>query len=272
MRQGEADRRDGGAVPADEAVVTNHFAAAASRLPLPPVIEAAGTTILCAAFANDDSLTAACGRMLSAAERERAGRFATAELQRAFVQRRAFRRYAAARATGDGAPLTTHDFAAEPGGRPWLPTAGGVSWSFSSCRQGMLAAWSCGAEVGVDLEDRARQIDCLPLASRFFDAAEARLVAEASGAFRVATFLRLWCLKEAALKAIGKGIVAGLDRFVFTLEPTARLVAAPQEQGAVTRFTASEPSCDQLQHSGLAAAVVLRMPAVPVRQSHSAGP
>ncbi len=272
MRQGEADRRDGGVVQADEAVVTQHFAATACRLSLPPVIEAAGTTILFAAFAKDNSLTAACGRMISAAERERAGRFATADLQRAFVQRRAFRRYAAGQATGCRAALTRHNFAAEPGGRPWLPTAGGVSWSFSSCQQGMLAAWSRGAEVGVDLEDRARQIDCLPLASRFFAAAEARLVAEASGAFRVATFLRLWCLKEAVLKAIGRGIVAGLDRFVFTFEPDARLVAAPEEYGAVTRFIASEPVADQLQSSGLAAAVVLRMPAVPVRQSHSAGP
>jgi 4'-phosphopantetheinyl transferase len=225
-------------------------------------VRVAEVTALLAPFHADDALSAACERLLAPAERERAGRFATADVRRRFVQRRAFRRYAAALATGSQASLASLDFATEPKGRPWLPAAPGVSWSVSSCRSGMLVAWSRGAEIGVDLEDRARQADCLPLARRYFAPEEARLVTEAAESDRMETFLRLWCLKEAVLKAIGEGIAYGLDRFVFELDPAVRMVRAPQEQGGVSRFVAGELAGESLHAAGVAGAVVLRMPPI----------
>jgi phosphopantetheinyl transferase len=226
----------------------------------------AEVTLMLAPFHADDALSAACERLLAPAERERAGRLATADVRRRFVQRRAFRRYAAALATGSQASLASLDFATEPKGRPWLPAAPGVSWSVSSCRSGMLVAWSRGAEIGVDLEDRARQADCLPLARRYFAPEEARLVIDADESDRMETFLRLWCLKEAVLKAIGEGIAFGLDRFVFALDPEVRMVTAPEEQGGLSRFVAGELAGASLQRVGGTAAVVLRMPLQPDRE------
>lgn len=256
----------------NDAAVVGHFAERACDVAPPECATVAGLTVLFAPFVESDAVTAACETVLSDAERERAGRLATADARRRFVQRRAFRRYAAARALGSSSSLITHTFAAEPKGRPYLAAAPEVSWSVSSCRAGMLAAWTRGAEIGVDLEDRARQADCLPLAKRYFDPAEAGLVVTATPADRMATFLRFWCLKEAVLKAIGEGIAYGLEKFVFSLEPKVRLVKSPREQGDASRYCVCELAGDQLEAAGVAGAIVLRMPAVPARQSHSAGP
>jgi phosphopantetheine--protein transferase-like protein len=254
------------------AAVVKHFAETTCEVDPPVCAMAASFTVLFAPFVESDAVTAACEAVLSEGERERARRLATPEVHRRFVQRRAFRRYAAARALGSSGPLVMHEFAAEPKGRPFLPAAPEVSWSVSSCRAGMLAAWTRGADIGVDLEDRARQVECLSLAKRYFDPAEARLVVAATPSDRMVTFLRFWCLKEAVLKAIGEGIAYGLEKFVFSLEPDVRLVQAPQEQGGASRFSVWELVGDQLEAARVAGAVVLRMPVLPARQSLSAEP
>ena len=91
---------------------------------------------------------------------------------------------------------------------------------------------------------------------------------------RMATqhFAGRWAAKEAVLKAIGEGIAYGLERFAFALDPVARLVRAPQEQGGVGRYAVCELAGAQLEAAGVAGAVVLRMLEVPKRHSHSAGP
>ena len=248
-----------------ETVVVDHFAAAACVLKVPLPRVARGTTVLFAPFAADDAVTAACSQVLSDAERQRSERLATPEVQRSFLQRRAFRRYAAAIATQQG-DLARHTFAVRAKGQPWLPTAEGISWSVSSGRSGMLVAWSEVAEIGVDIEDRGRQADCLALSQRYYADAEREAVAEAAEASRMGVFLRYWCLKEAVLKAIGEGIAYGLDRFAFELTPTVRVVEAPEAWGGAEAFQAAELSGPPLEVAAAQAAVVVRLP---VRRSAS---
>nr|WP_249208712.1 4'-phosphopantetheinyl transferase superfamily protein [Magnetospirillum sulfuroxidans] len=74
-------------------------------------------------------------------------------------------------------------------------------------------------DVGVDVEWLGRDPDCLGLGRRFFAAAECAVL-EAAPPQRLAhTFLSFWTLKEAYIKAIGKGLAQPLDSFAFTLEP-----------------------------------------------------
>lgn len=257
---------------AASAAVTRHFAGVAQPLSMPLPEVAAGVTVLFAPFSSDDGLTTACAAVLSDAEQQRSERLATPEVRRSFLQRRAFRRYAASLVTGCG-DLSTLDFAVHAKGRPWLPTTPAVSWSVSSCRSGMLVAWSEVFEIGVDVEDRARQADCMALAQRYFASEEKQLVATATEATRMTAFLRLWCLKEAVLKGIGEGIAFGLDRFVFTLDPEVRLVAAPADWGGPEAFQACELSGASLADAAATAAVVVRhRPPAASLQSHSAGP
>ena len=243
----------------DAAIVVQHFDALTHRLSTTLAGPASAACILFAPFTHDDAVTDACERVLSVEERERADRFAASAVRRMFVQRRALRRYAAALALGSRGDLHAHAFAATDKGRPWLPATPGVSWSFSSCRRGMLAAWCPGVEIGVDLEEQARAVDFMALAQRYFAPEEAAFLLAADEGARKGLFLRFWCLKEAVLKAIGVGLAYGLDRFAFALEPSAALVTAPEEMGGVAAFRAEELVNDTLQTAGTTAAVVVRV-------------
>jgi 4'-phosphopantetheinyl transferase len=99
-------------------------------------------------------------------------------------------------------------------GRPRLqaPRAGfDVSWSHSG--DGLLIALGEGMDVGVDLERLRPRPRAMELAQRFFHPAEAAWLAGLSEDARDMAFIRLWCAKEAVLKAHGRGIAFGLHKF-----------------------------------------------------------
>jgi len=102
-------------------------------------------------------------------------------------------------------------------GRPYL---GGmphmdVNWSHSGDR--LLVAFARGVRLGVDLEFQRPHRDPLALADRFFAPAETAQLRALDDSARETAFTRLWCAKEAVLKAHGQGISYGLDRLEFTL-------------------------------------------------------
>src|SRR5690606_19537612 len=72
-----------------------------------------------------------------------------------------------------------------------------------------------GLPVAVDLEWLRPRRKALNLARRFFAAAEADWLEAWPGAEREPAFIRLWCAKEAVLKAHGRGLAFGLARLVF---------------------------------------------------------
>lgn len=131
----------------------------------------------------------------------------------------------------------------DPRGRPRLgdPLSGwDCNWSHSG--DGLLIALGDGVQVGIDLErvrPRARSLD---LAQRFFTAPElAWLHGAPSAAVRDHGFLRLWCAKEAVLKAHGHGISFGLHRLRFAESPDGlRLVECDPELGAPDQWSLSE--------------------------------
>ncbi len=91
-----------------------------------------------------------------------------------------------------------------------------ASWSHSG--QGLLMALARNLRVGIDLELRRPRPKAQVLANRFFAPTEARTLAAMPDALREAAFVRLWCAKEAVLKAHGQGISFGLHRLAFALE------------------------------------------------------
>jgi 4'-phosphopantetheinyl transferase len=100
----------------------------------------------------------------------------------------------------------------DPGGRPRLPR-GDTGWSHTHGR--LLIAYAEHGRVGVDVERRARRADTLRIARRYFADEETAALAALDGDARQLAFLRLWCAKEAVLKAHGGGIAFGLHRVVF---------------------------------------------------------
>ena len=104
-------------------------------------------------------------------------------------------------------------------GRPQLGGAHGdwdASWSHSG--EGLLMALAQGLRVGIDLEVRRPRPKALLLAERFFAPGEAAALAALPDDAREAAFVRLWCAKEAVLKAHGQGLSFGLHRLEFAFD------------------------------------------------------
>ncbi len=173
---------------------------------------------------------------LSAREQARAERFRTRELSAHFRLRRQFRRYCAAQALGISPIDTVAEFAEGDKGRPFLADAPDISFSFSSCRGGLLAGWSRKFRIGLDIEDLRPMDDLESISVQFFTPCEHTALAELNDVARTKAFLTLWCLKEAALKSVGEGIGFGLNQFAFSLSDPVGLVAAPMQFGGVSAF------------------------------------
>lgn len=122
-------------------------------------------------------------------------------------------------------------------GRPYEDYDAG--WSHSG--DALLLALGASVQLGVDIEQvrprpRARQ-----LAQRFFHADEVQwLVGQPDAAMELA-FVRLWCAKEAVLKAHGKGLSFGLEKLVFQqIDGTLRLVRCDAALGQPGEWTLRE--------------------------------
>ncbi len=101
-------------------------------------------------------------------------------------------------------------------GRPRLgPSLHGwdVNWSHSG--QGLLIAMGEGVDIGVDVECIKPRPRSLALARRFLAGSEADWLAALPTQAHESAFLRLWCAKEAVLKAHGRGLAFGLDKLAF---------------------------------------------------------
>ena len=211
--------------------------AAGSRDVTPESVSPAAR-VLYVPVAGDFEFSSLCASVLSETEQERADRIAATADRAEFLQRRAFRRFCGAIALGSSQPLSEIFFDETENGRPYLTDAPDLWFSFSSCRFGMIGAWSSTHAVGADIEDHTRELEAVELARQYFSVAEAGVVAAAGDSERLRTFFRFWGLKEAALKSIGEGLPFGLDAFQFELDLEIRIVQAPSEHGGPELFDA----------------------------------
>jgi phosphopantetheine--protein transferase-like protein len=93
-----------------------------------------------------------------------------------------------------------------------------VHLSFSSSGATALACAATQHRVGIDLEKCRPVENVAALAARFFTGKEAAAIAALPLGDQNSAFLRHWTAKEAGLKAIGKGIVSGLNSFVVSIQ------------------------------------------------------
>ncbi|HEX6613201.1 MAG TPA: 4'-phosphopantetheinyl transferase superfamily protein [Rhodanobacteraceae bacterium] len=90
------------------------------------------------------------------------------------------------------------------------------NWSHSGSLA--LVALARTTIPGVDIEQPREGVKILEIARRFFAPGEADALADCGGTEREALFFRLWCGKEAVLKALGRGLAFGLERVAFERE------------------------------------------------------
>jgi 4'-phosphopantetheinyl transferase len=121
-----------------------------------------------------------------------------------------------------------------------------LNWSHSG--DWLIVAYAEGVRVGIDIELLQPRPRALALAQRFFAAEEiAWLTTLADDPARLQhAFTRLWCAKEAVLKAHGRGLSFGLDKLRFALDDddAPRLIACDRALGALEdwRFEAWSPT------------------------------
>lgn len=80
---------------------------------------------------------------------------------------------------------------------------------FAACVAGRVR------QLGVDVENMTRVTSCDELARRFFAAAEYQYLRNLPPELQRDAFFRIWTLKEAYIKAEGKGLSIPLDSFHF---------------------------------------------------------
>ncbi len=122
-------------------------------------------------------------------------------------------------------------------GRPRMPAgAGDIGWSHSAGR--LLMAYAPQGKVGVDIESSCRRAEVMPIARRYFAEDEVEALSALDDAGRRRAFLRLWCAKEATLKATGLGIAFGLQRVTFDVSSAApRMTRCDPALGAIDTWT-----------------------------------
>ena len=101
-------------------------------------------------------------------------------------------------------------------GRPQLDAPlGGFDAGWSHSGGHLLVALGQGVRVGVDLERIQPRPKMAGVIARFFHPAEIDWLLGLDEAGRQHWFFRVWCAKEALLKAHGHGISFGLHRFAL---------------------------------------------------------
>lgn len=159
---------------------------------------------------SDDLLS--LHKLLDEAEVERAERFHFDVDRHAFIAAHGLLRLCLG--TWVGRSPQQLAFNSGPYGKPAL-VRGGAAFNLSHSRRMVAVAIAPHGEVGVDVElngqARAPELD---IADRFFSPAEVALIA-ASGDEQAQreTFMRIWNLKEAVIKATGRGLAQELTGF-----------------------------------------------------------
>ncbi len=167
-----------------------------------------------AAFSdNNDFDEAELRTCLSEQERAKALRIGDAKEKRHYVVRRCFQRVfvkSVINWQGEASALAIEH---KLDTQPKCLNAPELRLSFSSSGSTALASASPLHIIGVDIEKRRPIENVAALAQRFFSPAESETLLKMRSDEQNEAFLKHWTAKEAGLKAIGRGIVSGLNSF-----------------------------------------------------------
>lgn len=151
--------------------------------------------------------------LLSPDEREVLQRALSADYRSQYLATRVLARRALGHAVG--APPESLAFSRTPQGRPELAAPSRLRFNLSNTPGLVVCLVSAEHEVGVDVEREERGAALLRLAPTVFSPAEQRDLSALAPPLREHRAVLLWTLKEAYLKARGKGLSLPLDRFSF---------------------------------------------------------
>jgi 4'-phosphopantetheinyl transferase len=161
-----------------------------------------------------------CLALLSEAERARQARFRFARDQDSYLLAHALVRGTLAALLGEDARAL--QFEDGEHGRPELvtpQTTPRVRFNLSHTEGLVACAFALEHDVGVDVEHVDRRVEIAELSKSVFSPSEReRLLGRADEHARRQRFFELWTLKEAYIKAVGKGLALPLRAISFELD------------------------------------------------------
>jgi 4'-phosphopantetheinyl transferase len=177
-------------------------------------------------FQNTESLgseaLALAGLVLSEEERTRRDRFRSREDQRDYAAAHSLLRWSLSKHYSGRQPSAWH-FEKDDLGKPYLGKGDGeaLAMEFSlSHTRGLVACAISPARVGIDVERVRQNVDYEGIAQSSFSHQEIEALEQLPASARRACVLKLWTLKEAFLKATGRGLSGGLDSMWFDILPS----------------------------------------------------
>jgi 4'-phosphopantetheinyl transferase len=184
--------------------------------------------------------------LLSPAERSRCDRFIRDDDRREYALAHALLRMTLSSLIGSDPDALA--FEADSYGKPRLSDSAGVSFSLTHTHGLVACAVARGREVGVDAEAIDRRIDAQGIASRHFTESETGYITAGEGEQQPERFFKVWTLKEAFLKATGRGLSQSLDTISFDLEEndTVRYSLSPGTADQSWQFALFRPTTRHL--------------------------
>jgi 4'-phosphopantetheinyl transferase len=154
--------------------------------------------------------------ILSNQEKEQSATFLDPSELRHYIARRCFQRLFLAEILGTNVAPDKLDLIHRRDSQPRCSNAPDLNLSFSSSGTTAIACASTHYSIGIDIERFRTVENVIALAKRYFTPEEAADLAKMRQSEQNRAFLHYWTAKEAGLKAIGKGVVFGLNTFKLT--------------------------------------------------------
>lgn len=162
-------------------------------------------------LAKLDNLPDEDGRFLSKDEKSRADRFIHQKYKNHFIKRRSILRKLLSSYLGIK-PIEI-ELKYSRLGKPYIAKSNNkIFFNTSHSKDHVLFGFSEEAELGVDIEFLDAEIEAELISTHFFCSAEISLIQNSVGNIKSEVFFRLWCIKEAYIKLIGKGLTFPLDQ------------------------------------------------------------
>ena len=198
-------------------------------------------------------------QLLSADERQRAGRFRFPRDQRRFTVTRAWLRILLAGYLEAEPEALEFETAAH--GKPRIAgtyASSLLEFNVSHSDEVALFGLTLGRAIGVDVERVRHDFEVADIAKRFFSVAEQRAFGSLPPAHQHRAFFDCWTRKEAYVTAIGEGLSHPLHQFDVSLLPgePAALVATRPDAMEAARWTMAVPEISK----DYAAAVIVEAP------------
>lgn len=152
--------------------------------------------------------------VLSAQESQHIEKYKNAQAKQIAVISRAMRRLVISQYSN--LPPEAHQFSDGTHGKPQLlNNKHNIKFNLSHNEQVVVMAVCLNDEIGCDIESATRPIKVDTISKRYFHPCEHQQLQNLPVEQQQLNFFKIWTLKEAFVKATGRGISLGLDTFYF---------------------------------------------------------